>query len=139
VTVRAALVVALLSVIGGCKRSDLNQPCLLFKPNPDGGAPVYLLESEVRAKLGQSHDVLSLNSPDCDEACVRDSSVVSDAGASDPAYGYCSATCREGAACPSADSALDRGNTRLSCRPLLDALATDNTAKPFFCARGAGL
>jgi hypothetical protein len=145
--VRVALTVILVGLLGGCKRTDLNQPCRLFKGNPDGGVAIQLLESEIRSNVGRNKDFIALTSADCDDVCVRDSSFVNDAGPFDPAYGYCSTYCLEGAACPSSDKALDRGATRLSCRALLLDAETlgriaelgllNNLREPFFCARGS--
>ncbi len=137
--------VLLLLAVVGCKRTDLNQPCRLSKSSPDGGAAVQLLESEIRANVGLNKDFIALKSVDCDDVCVRDSAFVSDAGPFDPAYGYCSTYCLEGTFCPSQDSALDRGSTRLTCRALLldpetlgpNAELFGGLREPFFCARGA--
>ena len=60
-----------------------------------------------------------------------------------PAMGYCSRPCRQGQSCPSYDSALDTGATRLVCRALLLTPETLVSAElpgltdPYLCARVA--
>jgi hypothetical protein len=140
---------ALAAAVGAftaCTVTDLNSPCVLIRPNPDGGKPLPLLESQVQAAQGRNKDFIALGTVECENLiCVRDSDFVSDAGASDPALGYCSNSCLKGSVCPSYDSALDTGSTRLNCRPLLldqrslaalDAGDLGSVTDPYFCARG---
>jgi hypothetical protein len=146
-----AALAALVLAASGCRTStDLNTPCRLVKGNPDGGAPLPILEKDVRAKTSTNKDFISLGTVECEDfVCVRDTSFASDAGDDAPAYGYCSRACAQGGACPSQDQALDQGRSALRCRPmLLDAetlkvlsdqgLNPGNVRDPFFCARGAG-
>lgn len=149
---RLLFVALALSVFGlGCKpATDLNNRCVLVKRNPDGGTPVNLRESEVRNAQAQNKDFIAVGSLDCEDLiCVRDSFFASDAGANDPAEGYCSRQCVVGAACPSANEADDRGPRALNCRSLL--LSPETLAllaggdggfagirDPNFCARGSG-
>jgi hypothetical protein len=145
------LSIAVTLVLCSCKvSSDLNTPCVLKKKNPDGGtAPVPILESELRGKQTTSKDFISLT-VDCDKSfCVRDSSLVTDAGPGDFAIGYCSAQCDLGVPgnCPSYDDSLDQTSSKLSCRALLldvetlaqlaggDAGTVGNIREPYFCAR----
>ncbi len=146
------LLVTALSVLGAsCKpATDLNNRCVLVKRNPDGGTPINLRESEVRAAQGANKDFIAVGSLDCDDLiCVRDSFFASDAGLNDPAEGYCSRQCVVGSVCPSSDPALDKGPKALNCRSLLlspETLAALGTGDggfagirdPNFCARGAG-
>lgn len=132
----------------GCKpATDLNRVCSLVKTNPDGGQrPVPIREGEVRDLAGANKDFISVGSIDCDDLiCVRDSAFESDAGMNDPAVGYCSRQCVEGATCDSYDSDLDRGPRALGCRALLlsaETIAALGDAgfagirDPNFCARG---
>lgn len=151
---RVSLVMALAvsSVLGAsCKpATDLNNRCVLVKRNPDGGTPVTLRESEVRAAQGANKDFIAVGSLDCDDLiCVRDSFFSSDAGLDDPAEGYCSRQCVVGSLCPSSDPNLDKGPKALNCRSLLlspETLAALSGSDggfagirdPNFCARGSG-
>ena len=151
---RLLLVTALgvASVMGAsCKpATDLNNRCVLVKRNPDGGTPVTLRESEVRAAQGANKDFIAVGSLDCDDLiCVRDSFFESDAGPNDPAEGYCSRQCVVGSLCPSSDPNLDKGPKALNCRSLLlspETLAALSGSDggfagirdPNFCARGSG-
>lgn len=149
---RLLFVALTLSVLGlGCKpATDLNNRCVLVKRNPDGGTPVNLRESEVRNAQAQNKDFIAVGSLDCEDLiCVRDSFFASDAGANDPAEGYCSRQCVVGSACPSASEADDRGARALNCRSLLlspETLAALSSGDggfagirdPNFCARGGG-
>jgi hypothetical protein len=142
---RAATVLAVV-VACSCRSTDLNRPCTLLRGNPDGGAALVLLESEVRAAQGRNKDFITLGTQECDDVvCVRDSDLITDAGPGDPAQGYCSRSCLRGAVCPSYDGALDQGPSRLNCRPLLldqqslrglDAGDLGSVRDPYFCARG---
>jgi hypothetical protein len=146
--VAASAVCALLA--SACKPgTDLNRPCRLVKRNPDGGAALPILESEVKNKVGRNKDFISIGTVDCEDLiCVRDADLTNDAGPFDPAFGYCSRGCLEGSTCPSYESALDKGTTRLNCRALLldketlaqlagaDGGSPGNVRDPFFCARG---
>ena len=80
---------------------------------------------------------------------MRDSFFTSDAGANDPAEGYCSRQCVVGSVCPSAIEADDKGPKALNCRSLLlspETLAALSSGDggfagirdPNFCARGSG-
>ncbi len=143
-----ALCVAAFSLMA-CPKTDLNQPCPLKKGNPDGGKePVLVLERELLLPDGghEGKDFIGVGSVECEDLiCVRDSTYVSDAGADDPAYGYCSKQCSTSAdkPCPSWDPALDDTAKALVCRPLLlsketlDALKDDfpGIYDPNFCAR----
>ncbi len=138
-------------VVSACKPgTDLNRPCRLVKRNPDGGSALPILESDVRSNVGRNKDFISIGTVDCEDLiCVRDADLTNDAGPFDPAFGYCSRECLEGSTCPSYDSTLDKGGTRLNCRALLldaetlnqlaraDGGAPGNVRDPFFCARGA--
>lgn len=146
---RLLLVVAALGVFAvGCKpATDLNQPCKLVKRNPDGGRPIEILESDVRNIKGADKDFISVGSVECEDLiCVRDSFFVSTAADGEPATGYCSRQCAQGAECPSYEESLDKGPNALKCRALLlsaetlAALATDGggftgVRDPYFCAR----
>jgi hypothetical protein len=147
-----SLVIALTVLLSGCKEtSDLNAPCILKRKNPDGGSPIPILESELRDKQGKNKDFIS-RTVDCDKSfCVRDSELITDAGPTDLAIGYCSAQCDQGVPknCPSFDDSLDTSANRLTCRALLldvetlaalaggDGGTVGNIREPFFCARGA--
>jgi hypothetical protein len=149
---RLLFAVAALGIIAvGCKPpTDLNKSCTLVKRNPDGGTPLAILEGEVRNASGQNKDFIAVGSLDCEDLiCVRDSLFTSDAGANEPALGYCSRACVQDSVCPSYDESLDRGPKALSCRALLlsaETLAALGTGDggfagirdPFFCARGTG-
>ncbi len=139
--------VSALALAAACRpATDLNKPCTLIRPNPDGGKPLALLESEVQAAQGRNKDFIALGVVECEDLiCVRDATFVSDAGASGKAQGYCSASCAQGSTCPSFDQSLDRGPARLNCRPLLldarslgtlDAGDLGSVRDPYFCARG---
>jgi hypothetical protein len=144
-----AVAVGLALGVAACRpASDLNKPCTLLRRNLDGGAPVPITEAEVKAKKNDFKDFIAGGTVECEFLfCVRDSSLVTDAGPNDPAIGYCSSDCFQGTTCPSYDEALDRGPTRLTCRALLldkevlsqlygaDA-GLGNIREPYFCARG---
>lgn len=133
----------------GCKpATDLNRPCSLVRKNPDGGAPLKLTEDDVRSKTGNNKDFIAFGTVECEDlVCVRDATLVTDAGGSDSAMGYCSRPCPQNSQCPSYDEALDEGPTALRCRALLldaetlAAIAGDGGSfggvrDPYFCARG---
>jgi hypothetical protein len=135
------------ALLAGCKPpTDLNKSCVLIRPNPDGGTPLALREGEVQAAQGRNKDFIALGAVECEDLlCVRDSNLVTDAGPADDARGYCSRSCLSGSVCPSYDSALDLGASRLNCRPLLldqrslaglDAGDLSSVRDPYFCARG---
>lgn len=145
-------IVASFALITACpERSGLNIPCNLPKRSADGGVAL-LTEREVQENLGTgsgaTRDFIAFAAFDCPGAvCVRDSSFPKSANLDEPALGYCSVDCAQGLACPSDDPALDeRGDTRLSCRPLLltkEALQviiesgnSFGVQEPYFCARG---
>ncbi len=142
-------------VISGCTvSSGLNKPCNLPKlvMINDAGVVVPITEGEVQENLGTSsgatRDFVAFGAVDCEDlVCVRDSSFPKGTVLTEPAIGYCSRPCAQGLACPSDDPALDeRGDTRMSCRPLLltkealKALAEAGRGfgvqEPYFCARG---
>jgi hypothetical protein len=145
-------VVLAAAAASGCRPpTDLNRPCELIRPAPDGGTPIPLLESEVQAAVGRNKDFIAFGQVTCDDLiCVRDADYVnqSDAGVDGGArvaLGYCSRSCLPAAGCPSSDPALDQGSTRLNCRPLLldqrslaglDAGDLGAVRDPYFCARG---
>lgn len=147
---RLLMVAAALGVFAlGCKpKTDLNQPCKLVKRNPDGGRPLEILEGDVRNIKGADKDFISVGSVECEDLiCVRDSLFGSDAGAAEPAVGYCSRQCVQGSECPSFDEAFDKGSTALRCRALLLSAETlaalsagdggfTGVRDPYFCARG---
>ncbi len=143
---RLLFAVAALAVTAvACKPvTDLNTTCLLVKRNPDGGSPLNITEREVRNNAGMNKDFIAVGSVECEDLiCVRDANFSSDAGLDDPATGYCSRACAEGAACPSYDEKFDKGPTALSCRALLLSAETLAVLKddfpgvrdPYFCAR----
>lgn len=147
---RLLFAVLLSAPLYSCKpATDLNTPCPLVKRNPDGGAPVPLMESEVRNAQGHNKDFISVGSVICEDlVCVRDSSYVTDAGADSVAMGYCSRRCAQGSSCPSQDEKLDKGPLGLSCRALLLSAETlaalgagdggfAGVRDPYFCARGS--
>jgi hypothetical protein len=151
VSIALLAVMAAIIAVTSCKPpTDLNRPCRLVKRNPDGGDGVVpILEGEVKANAGHGKDFISIGTVDCDDLiCVRDSLLETDAGPFDPAYGYCSRECLEGAVCPSYDSSLDTTANKLNCRALLldketlaglvgaDGGSPGNVRDPFFCARG---
>jgi len=148
-SIRLLALTAAALVAAGCKpATDLNTPCRLVKRNPDGGAPLTISESVVRANLSADKDFISFGTVECEDfVCVRDTNFQSDAGPDEPAYGYCSRSCAAGNACPSFDSSLDDGPDRLRCRALLldaetlkqladQGLNPGNVRDPYFCARG---
>lgn len=140
-------VAALALTFAACKpATDLNTTCTLVKRNPDGGAPLPILERDVRDMSGANKDFIAVGSVQCEDLiCVRDAKFTSDAGLDDPAQGYCSRQCAQGSSCPSYDEKLDRGSTALSCRPLLLSAETLALLKdefpgvrdPYFCARSS--
>lgn len=133
-------------VVGGlltaCTQSNLNDPCPLIKKGADGGR-IVLTEEEVQQAQG-NNDFISTGSVECDDLyCVRDRWFdPKGAALSSPALGYCSRHCQQGEVCASKDSKMDKGTTRLVCRPLLlntETLANTHLAgvtDPYFCARG---
>lgn len=142
------------AVVGGlltaCVPSDLNRECPLVKKSADGGRAL-IHQPEIAALVGSNKDFVSQGVTECgdDDFCVRDSNMVfatdHDSGVilDVPAMGYCSRPCRQGQSCPSYDSALDTGSTRLVCRALLLTPETLVSAElpgltdPYLCARGA--
>jgi len=148
---RKMLALAVISVaVVACKpATDLNSRCTLVKRNPDGGAPLPILEREVRNAQGANKDFIAIGSVEwVDLICVRDSAFSSDASVDGPAEGYCSRACAQASTCPSFDENLDKGPKALSCRALLLSAETlaalsgsdggfTGVRDPYFCARGA--
>lgn len=151
--IRMVLVAAALGALAmGCKpATDLNEPCILVKRNPDGGRPLNITEGEVRnaqGSMSSTKDFISVGSVQCEDLiCVRDSNFQTDAGLGDPASGYCSRACAQNSACPSKDEALDKGPNALRCRALLLSAETlaaiggdaglPGIRDTYFCARGS--
>lgn len=136
-------------VVGGCRPpSDLNRPCTLLRKNPDGGVPIAILESEIKSKTNGNKEFIAQGTVECEFLfCVRDAQLVTDAGPTDSAVGYCSRECLQNQPCPSWDESLDKSANRLTCRPMLldkEVLAglgrgdagIGNIRDEFFCARG---
>jgi hypothetical protein len=101
-----------MAVVAACSRPTGGEPCTLVKPSDGGVAPI--LESEIIG--GRTY--LSLGDPGCTSGiCLRDPAFVppAQAKATDPAAGYCSASCGSlGSACSSTDPAL-----KLSCKAVV--------------------
>jgi hypothetical protein len=157
-TLRLAVIAALL-MLGGCAvKTDLGSPCFLVR-GVDGGAgqpkiSVRLHESDIRP----NKDFISFGATECEDlVCVRDSTFPVGANPTDEAQGYCSRPCIQTSTvgCPSQNEADDKiPSKRLTCRPLLLDEATlaaicnadpekctqyfGDTKSPFFCARGTG-
>lgn len=119
-------------LLAGCRvATDVGEPCVLVRANPDGGPPLPLTEAELatadvidpvvrdgsQTTAGHPHvrvDFISFGSADCEEfICVRAKDHVPDAGPADVARGTCSRRCTVGSRC--GDS---RGGTT-ACRALL--------------------
>jgi hypothetical protein len=132
---------------GGCNAaSDLGSPCLLLRSNPDGGAPLVVLEGDLPVAPS---DYLSLGSPQCvDQVCVRDAQVPRSGDTQAPATGYCSRPC----AATGAGGCGGGAGGGFACRALLldpsgmagFCAANSPTCKglgadpgALFCARGA--
>lgn len=142
-----AMAVGLL--VGACRPpSDLNRPCTLLRKNPDGGAPIAILESEIKSRMNGNKDFIAQGTVECEFLfCVRNAQLVTDAGPTDSAVGYCSRECLQNQPCPSFDEALDKSANKLTCRPMLldkEVLAAlgrgdaglGNIRDEFFCAQG---
>jgi hypothetical protein len=130
-----ALPFALAAICAACSAPrGLNQPCVLVRGNPDGGAALPLLKSDDAIRLAANKDFLSFGAAECpSRICVRDSAYADDPNDNGlEARGYCSAAC--GGYCPSENPALDQDpKTRLSCRALLldpDTLMAIKAADP---------
>lgn len=149
---RSLVVSFALVILVGCKTpTDLGMECPMVKRNPDGGRPIRIKESELKAAAQK--DFISFGSTSCENlTCVRDADYARDGGVVDldaGAFGYCSDKCLEGSTCTSFDPNDDNdAKRRLNCRALLldsetlkalcaaGACLPGNIQSPFFCARG---
>ena len=124
------------------KKSDLGTPCALLKRNPDGGFALSVTEADLP---GIRADYISLGSPVCNEACVRDADAAKTGSPQAVAQAYCSKSC-------GSDSDCKEGGTGYTCRSLLldqDTLnaicdrdpvtcrALGGADRPLYCARGS--
>lgn len=154
--IRMALL-ALLTMLEACRSpTDLGNPCIMVKKNPDGGTTAVAIKEGELPDGGK--DFISFGAAGCENlVCVRDSAFPRNPDPNADALGYCSSPCAANSGtCPSANSADDNNPARrLNCRALLldeltlAAICSSDPAKcfqyfggttsPYFCARGNGL
>lgn len=137
--------VVILTLLVGCLShcagtADFDQPCSLLRTNPDGGSlGVAVREGELPLTTS---DYLSLGSPSCSEACVRDSAAERTGDNSAIAAAYCSVSCKS-------ETDTSCGSKHVCRALLLDAKSIEGLCQadpakcsgfggnpsPFFCTR----
>jgi hypothetical protein len=120
------------------KKNDLGTPCALLKSNPDGGQAKSVTEADLPSVRA---DYISLGSPVCNEACVRDADATRTGNPTAVALAYCSVNCGSNNDCGSGYSCrsllLDQDTLNAICdRDAATCRALGGADRPLYCARG---
>lgn len=133
----------------GCNTTDLGEPCILQKANPDGGRPLFMTGSDITA---DGQDIISLGAQGCEDfICVHDLGQPKP-GPAEQLLGYCTHACTGSGEGPCAGRNQEEDRP-YQCRALLlddqtlRALCVSNPTicdqyfgperSSNFCARGA--
>jgi hypothetical protein len=135
------ILICLFWMASGClDAGDLGRECALVKGNPDGGRlAVELREGELPLTRA---DYLSFGSPQCLDACARDSEQQRTGDNAAPVAGYCSHACTTDADC---GSGYGCRSLLLDEAPLKSLCESDpskcrsfaGNPQPFYCVRGS--